>query len=293
MTHTKKILFFISLPVMAGVISLLSLITNCQRFPELFLEVTTDTIAFLPERAYELTGSIESFGQEPVTQHGFCWSERSNPTSDGNATKLGARDSRGKFTSIISNLSSSTEYFVRSYVVTSAGTEYGEEKSFITPSPVLPVVSTTELTNMSLDSVFSGGTITDDGGATITARGVCWDTSIAPSLDHNHSTDGTGTGSYTSKITGLECSTIYYVRAYATSKAGTAFGDTVSFSSAECASGIPKIITTTIGSITQNSARSGGNVTDEGSSAVTARGVCWSESPVQHLLAIIQRMVLV
>jgi len=264
---------------MAGVIILLSLINTCQRFPELVLEVTTDSIAFLPDREYQFTGSIESFGQEPVTQHGFCWSESSNPTTDGDASQLGARDSRGKFTSIVSNLYLSTEYFVRSYVLTSAGIEYGDEKSFITPAPVLPLVSTKELVTVTPDSVLSGGTITNDGGASIRARGICWDTTSPPTLDHNYTTDGTGMGSFTSKITGLECSTKYYIRAYATNQAGTAYGDTVSFISAECPAVLPTVITASIDSIEQSSAWSGGNVTDEGSSSVSVKGVCWSESP--------------
>ena len=74
-----------------------------------------------------------------------------------------------------------------------------------------------------------GGNVTADGGATVTARGICWSTSQNPTISGSHTTDGTGTGTFTSNMTGLEPNTTYYVRAYATNSAGTAYGDQVSF----------------------------------------------------------------
>jgi hypothetical protein len=75
----------------------------------------------------------------------------------------------------------------------------------------------------------SGGNVTADGGADITARGICWSTSQTPTISGNHTTDGTGTGSFTSTMTGLTPNTTYYVRAYATNSEGTAYGEVVSF----------------------------------------------------------------
>ena len=56
-------------------------------------------------------------------------------------------------------------------------------------------------------------------------RGVCWSTSQNPTINDNKTTDGSGTGSFTSQLTGLSRNTIYYVRAYATNSAGTSYGD--------------------------------------------------------------------
>ncbi len=89
----------------------------------------------------------------------------------------------------------------------------------------LPVLSTVNATELSETSTKLGGNITNNGGYTITARGVCWNTSPNPDLGNNHTTDGTGTGVFTSNLTGLTPNTKYYVRAYATNSAGTAYGE--------------------------------------------------------------------
>jgi len=75
----------------------------------------------------------------------------------------------------------------------------------------------------------SGGNITDNGGATITARGICWATTPSPTINDNFTSNGTGTGSFTSHLTGLTPNTRYYVRAYATNVVGTAYGNEVTF----------------------------------------------------------------
>ena len=59
----------------------------------------------------------------------------------------------------------------------------------------------------------------------MTSRGVCWSTSINPTINDNFKQVGSGTGSFATVITGLNNSTDYYVRAYATNSEGTAYGD--------------------------------------------------------------------
>ena len=66
------------------------------------------------------------------------------------------------------------------------------------------------------------------GAFDVTARGVCWSTSENPTISNSHTTDGSGLGSFTSSITGLTSGETYYVRAYATNSAGTAYGNQVS-----------------------------------------------------------------
>jgi hypothetical protein len=73
----------------------------------------------------------------------------------------------------------------------------------------------------------SGGEVTFSGFATVTARGVCWNTTGNPSIADSKTTNGTGFGVFTSSITGLTANTTYYVRAYATNSQGTAYGEQV------------------------------------------------------------------
>jgi hypothetical protein len=94
---------------------------------------------------------------------------------------------------------------------------------------VLPTVTTTTATNITSTSADSGGNVTSAGGGTVSARGVCWSTSANPTTADAHTTDGSGTGSYTSSITPLSGGTLYHYRAYATNEAGTAYGSDLNF----------------------------------------------------------------
>jgi hypothetical protein len=97
---------------------------------------------------------------------------------------------------------------------------------------VAPTVTTTAVTSITENTASSGGNITDNGGLAVTARGVCWSTSANPTTSDSNTTDGTGSGSYASSITGLSAASVYHVRAYATSAAGTGYGADVQFASA-------------------------------------------------------------
>lgn len=118
----------------------------------------------------------------------------------------------------------------------------GNSVRCIKGEPVVPVnppsVSTTAVSNVSASSATSGGYVTSDGGASVTARGVCWSTSQNPTTANSKTTDGTGTGSFTSTITNLNPSTTYYVKAYATNSAGTNYGSQISFTTSSTVTGI-------------------------------------------------------
>ena len=105
---------------------------------------------------------------------------------------------------------------------------------------ILPTVSTTSVTNIAQNTATCGGNVTDQGTSSVTARGVCWSTSSNPTTSDSHTTDGSGTGTFTSNITGLTAATSYYVRAYATNSSGTAYGNQQSFiTSGGGSSGVP------------------------------------------------------
>lgn len=134
-------------------------------------------------------------------------------------------------------------------------------------------ISTTSVSSITQTTAVSGGNVTNDGGSTITAKGVCWSTSANPTIANSKTTDGSGTGSFTSNITGLNAGATYYVRAYATNSIGTVYGNSVSFTTQVQ---LATVTTGSTSSITTNSATIGGNVTSSGSSSVTERGICWS-----------------
>ncbi len=96
----------------------------------------------------------------------------------------------------------------------------------------LPVVATGEISEVAFQSAYCEGNVSDDGGSPITAKGICWALEHDPSISGAKTDHGAGTGSYKSAINGLSPNTTYYVRAYATSSVGTAYGTEKTFKTA-------------------------------------------------------------
>ena len=90
-------------------------------------------------------------------------------------------------------------------------------------------VTTGEPTNITAESAVVGGTVTVPEGTHVFLRGVCWGTEPNPDIDGSHTTEETGIGSFSSTLDGLNPSTTYFVRAYAVSDHGLAYGNEVSF----------------------------------------------------------------
>ena len=170
-------------------------------------------------------GIITDDGGIEITARGVCWDTIPNPTISNNHTTDGL--DTGSFTSHLTGLAAGTTYYVRAYATNAVGTAYGNRITFTTNT--IPTIKTTTASNITDSSAVSGGNITSDGGTTIIARGVCWDTIPNPTISNNHTTDGLDTGSFTSHLTGLTARTTYYVRAYATNAVGTAYGNEETF----------------------------------------------------------------
>ncbi|HSN50519.1 MAG TPA: FISUMP domain-containing protein, partial [Bacteroidales bacterium] len=183
----------------------------------------TTTAITSPARTTAVSGgNITNNGGAPVTARGVCWSTSSGPLATGSHTSDGTGN--GTFTSNITGLTPATTYYVRAYATNTAGTAYGNELFFTTSPVLVPTVTTTAVTGVTLTTAVSGGSITDDNGGAVTARGVCWNISGNPTASDPKTTDGSGTGSFSSNIAGLAAGTVYYVRAYATNSAGTGYG---------------------------------------------------------------------
>lgn len=238
--------------------------------------ITTSLVTNVSFSSATCGGNVSNDGGASITARGVCWSTTSNPTISNSNTTDGT--GIGNFSSSITSLVSNTIYYVRAYATNSAGTSYGAQISFTTTQNLtIPTVTTTATSNVTQTLATSGGNITNDGGASITARGVCWSASPNPTISNSLTSDGTGTGSFSSSITSLLANTTYYIRAYATNSIGTSYGAQISFTTTQNIT-IPTVTTTSASSITSNSAISGGNVTNDGGASVTARGVCWSTS---------------
>ena len=234
--------------------------------------LTTSDATEITKISAKSGGNILSDGGATVTIRGICWSTGATPTiSDSKTTEI---TGTGSFTGNLTGLSAGITYYVRAFATNSEGTGYGSAVSFTTLSPTPPVLATSDVSGITKITAASGGTITNDGGATIIARGVCWSMGATPTILNSKTTDGNGTGNFISSLDGLSAGTTYYVRAYATNSGGTGYGSAISFKTLPLT---PPVLTTTEASgITYFTAISGGNITSDGGLTVTARGVCWS-----------------
>jgi uncharacterized protein (TIGR02145 family) len=102
---------------------------------------------------------------------------------------------------------------------------------------IVPTLTTSAITNITEISAICGGNIIDEGSDTIITRGVCWSNGITPTISNSKTMDGAGVGSFTSNISGLNGSTTYYVRAYATNSAGIGYGMTMAFTTQQGSGG--------------------------------------------------------
>ena len=111
--------------------------------------------------------------------------------------------------------------------------------------PLLTATLTTAVPSaITATSALVGGTITSDGGAPITERGVCWATTTSPTTSNNKLAIGNGTGSFSNTIAGLTANSTYYLRAYAINSQGTTYGNELNFSTPGLQS-VPAYVPTT------------------------------------------------
>lgn len=235
--------------------------------------VTTSAVTNITSSSASCGGNVTADGGSYVTERGICWGTSNAPTVDGSHQAMG--QGNGTFTCNMSNLELNSVYYVRAYATNNRGTAYGEQKQFTTTSG-LPTVTINTVTNITATSATCGGSISDNGGFSISDKGLVWSTTQYPTLDDSHVSFGSGSAPFTGAMTGLSIGTTYYVRAYATNSQGTAYSSTQrTFTTSN---GLPSVTTTAI-TLNGDNVVTGGNVTSDGGYPVTARGICYGIYP--------------
>ena len=223
-------------------------------------------------------GTVVSDGGATVTRRGLCWSMEHEPTTGDIYADCG--NGVGEFSGLMPHLEDLTTYYVRAYAENVVGMAYGEEVSFTVGQHEhvdLPFVETMQIMDVTSTTAWGTGEVLNDGGGTITDRGLCWSTSQEPTIGDSHASGGTGMGFFEVQMTDLDPSTTYYVRAYARNSAGVAYGNEMDFTTMQEA-GLPSVMTLDVIDITATTAICGGEVMDDGGAEVYEKGVCWSTS---------------
>lgn len=233
-------------------------------------EVATLEATDLTQTSARCNGYIPEDNSAQITERGLCWSNHHDPSLEDNHVECGS--GTGNFSEVVTGLTANHTYYVRAYSMSGRILTYGNEVSFLTRAN-LPKVNT-QIVGYWLDFGRIGGTVTVDDQSEVTERGICWSTSPSPTLADNYQAEGVGTGSFELQIENLDQNTKYYVRAYATNREGTAYGNEVIFTTFSQ----PTVTTSDAVVLSDVAATIGGQVVSEGSHEVTERGVFWSRS---------------
>ena len=202
--------------------------------------VTTTAATSINHSSAVVGGTVLEDANYPITECGICWSNNGTVSIAGphRASAPGV----GPFTmTLTSSDIPSGEYQYCAYAINEKGVYYGLTQTVQLPSLPEVVTGKTSDINATNSTITLHGEVTSNGGYPATTRGICWSTNSTPTISDNVVPDGTGTGAYSVTITsGLNSSTTYYYRAYATNPEGTAYGEVKLFVLDPCA-GINKV----------------------------------------------------
>ncbi len=200
---------------------------------------TINTASAITRYTATLTGNLAA-GTQTVTSSGICWDVNANPTTALLTTTTNGPTTSGTITANISGLNAATVYHYRAYAITAGGTYYGTDETFTTSPAVIPVITTTAISNILSTKATSGGNISDSGGALITAKGICWALSgTTPTLSNSFTNDGNSAASpYSSLMANLIPNTNYCVRAYAQNSVGVSYGNQICFTTKDSTASI-------------------------------------------------------
>ena len=221
-------------------------------------------------------GNVTNDGGSAVTERGICYSIYENPTLSDSIRRAGT--GIGRFTCEMTNLTNATTYYIRAFATNSEGTSYGEVLAMRTVEhPMLATVTTDEVSDITINTAVCGGNVLNDGFAEVTERGICYATHQEPTVFDYKVVGGDGLGLFQCRMSGLEMLTTYYVRAYAKNSEGYAYGNEVSFVTAD-ETYLPEVITHEVTDFNHFYAIGGGEVVADGGLDIIRRGICWSTS---------------
>ena len=238
--------------------------------------VETGSIINVKQKEATVAGNITDVGATTgITAYGHVWSTQPNPTVLNQKTDLGATTKTGAFNSTLKDLKPGTLYYIRAYASNQYGVGYGEDIQMTTLMGEV-LLTTKPATEVTHAQATLSGTITDTGGNVITERGVCYGTSVNPSLAGNYQA-ATETGTtFSVRVKGLSQQTTYHARAYACTQAGeTYYGNDITFATTHEIV-LPAVSATTVSKVTYRSAKLTATVISLGGGTLLDAGFLYS-----------------
>ncbi|MEQ1800018.1 MAG: fibrobacter succinogenes major paralogous domain-containing protein, partial [Lacibacter sp.] len=257
-------------------------ITQHAKYIVSSVQVSTAAPTGITYSSANIGGTVSVTGTVTITGRGICYGTTQNPTFEHDS-KITAGSGTGSFTGNLISLDPGVKYFARAYAISNATVIYGNQVDFTTTSINLATIITNGATAITSTTATLGGYISNDGGAPVSQRGLCYGTDLNPTYENNLKTaDGTGTGTFLSFLSNLLPAKTYHARAYAITSAGIAYGVDLTFTTEAL---FPSVTTASVTNITVSSANCGGTVISDGGVTVTARGICWSSTNTNPTIA--------
>lgn len=173
-------------------------------------DITTVTLT-----SVTVSGNIKITNSNKLTERGFCYALKSNPTVyNGNKKEMGK--STGSVSAIINGLESDITYYICQYIIYDGKTIYGDVSSFKTKANDATVtLSRCSVVDIKANSIKVSGDVEIEGNAVLTERGFCYNTQENPTLEYGTKINmGQDKGIISTTLDGLKSSTNYYIRQY-------------------------------------------------------------------------------
>ncbi|MBQ8672515.1 MAG: hypothetical protein IJ511_00430 [Bacteroides sp.] len=234
--------------------------TTEQQVPTVTLttgEVTSSTVSVI--------GKVTDKGGETalVKETGFVYSAITQEPTLETASKITLTDGKEDFMAVLERLTQGTTYYIRAYAKNDTKTGYSEMKSVTTERSTKPTMSALTLVSGAEKALVISGQVSDNGGHEITELGY-----YVQLLNSGNETKGeislsrlSDDGNYQFTITGLNPSSTYQVRTYATNQIGTGYSEYLTATTTE--QQVPTVTLAT-GEVTSSSISVIGKVTDKG-----------------------------
>ena len=187
--------------------------------------VATGSASDITKNSALVSGSVVDAGDQPITETGVIWSlQNTVPTLADNVEKT--ENASSEISVYITGLKASSTVYYRAYALSNAGYAYGDTEHFQTAEATMPVVVTSEVTK-SGSKYKAGGIVTDDGGLDLTEVGILYGTQTPLSESNATRVRLEPKTKFTTTLT-LNDGTTYYIKAYAVTAKGTAYGEELS-----------------------------------------------------------------
>lgn len=190
--------------------------------------VITNAASDVSIKIATINGEVINEGFLATTDRGFVFSDK-NTNPSVSDIKVQSGYGKGVYSIVLDKLLVNTKYYFKAYATNIKGTAYGEVKSFTTADYKLPITITAIPKNITYTTVELAGSVTDEGGGTVTENGFVVGTNASPTLVDLKFPIAKGKAILTLIVNKLNVNTKYYVRTYAINEKGIAYGNEQGF----------------------------------------------------------------